>query len=177
MDEQENQLKQADFMMENILKFGKYSFELEEKREDSLIKQSGQMLTAFSIFSAVLIAALNIVIGLKIVSTGKLLFCASIVYSVLLASLVLALLVQWRYKYQTMEDVQVFYESINKAFTDYQRQAGFDMQWMEQIGAIHKSKLKNNDTRSRLIQASMIMFLIAIGFVIAFAIYLTVLYL
>ena len=37
----------ADLMMDNIVQFGKFSYELEDKREQSLINQSNQMLTAF----------------------------------------------------------------------------------------------------------------------------------
>ena len=166
-----------DFKMENIIRLGKYSFELEEKREDSLIKQSSQMLTAFSIFSAVLFAALNIVIGLKIVSTGRLLFCASIVALVLIASLVLALLAQWRFGYQIMVSVNEIFEQVNNDSQSYKDQADFDKQWMYQLEPIHASKKKNNDKRANLIRASMILFIIAIALVFIFAILLTVLYL
>ena len=36
--------------MKNVFEFGKFSFELEEKREQGILNQSGQMLTAFSLF-------------------------------------------------------------------------------------------------------------------------------
>jgi hypothetical protein len=161
-----NQEDLADMMMDNIVRFGMFSFELEEKREQSLINQSNRMFTAFSIFTVALFMILPIVIGLYNTLTSKIMFCVGIVSFLLLASLVLALLAQWRFKYVTMSDIEEFYRKVNEEFSIYKTQASFDMQWKEQILSIHTSKKRNNDTRSKLIQASMWVFLIAIGVVL-----------
>lgn len=38
----------------NIVELGKFSYDLEEKREQSILSQANQMMTAFSIYSAAL---------------------------------------------------------------------------------------------------------------------------
>ena len=50
--------KRANLRAHNVLEMGKFSYELEEKREQSLITQSGQMLTTFSIASAAMLLCL-----------------------------------------------------------------------------------------------------------------------
>ena len=166
-----------DMMMRNIKDLGKFSYELEEKREQSLIEQSSQMLTAFSIFSAVILVIVPFIVDLKIVSVAKMLFCTGIVTLVLITSLVLALLAQWRFGYQTMVNVNDILEQVKNESHNYQTQAQFDMQWKYQLEQIQVSKKKNNDKRVNLIRASMLVFLIAVALVISFAIFLTVLYL
>jgi len=156
----------ADMMMDNIVRFGKFSFELEEKREQSLINQSNQMLTAFAIFSAALYMIIPVVISLNSLLTSKIMFCVGIISFLLIGSLVLALLAQWRYKYKTMANIEEFYNNVNAEFHIYKTQANFNMQWKEQILSIHESKKNNNDKRSKLIIASMWMFLMAIVVVV-----------
>ena len=57
----ETEIKDPDLLrMENVREFGKFSFDLEEKREQSILNQSSQMLTAFSLFSAAILMALPI---------------------------------------------------------------------------------------------------------------------
>lgn len=154
---------QADFLMQNIIDLGMYSFELEEKREQSIILQSGNMLTAFSVVSAALIMAIPIVLENTIVPKNQVLFCAGIAILLLLGSLVLSTLAQWRYKYQTMQTVDEIFNSVNTEHYNYSIQAQFDIQWKEQLSQIHKSKIKNDNKRVNLLKASMIVFWLAIG--------------
>ena len=156
----------ANLMMKNIVDFGRYSFELEEKREQSLLNQSTQMLTAFSVFSVALLMILPVIIDINNELTGRLLFCTVIVSLPLVTSLILALLAQWRYKQDTLRDIEVFYNEINDNHKDYQAQVQFDFQWKEQFRQVHNSKKGVNDKRVKLIIASMIMFFIAIGAVL-----------
>lgn len=156
----------ADLMMQNIIMFGKYSFELEEKREQSIISQSSNMLTAFSVVSAALIMAIPIVIENTIIPKNQILFCSGIIILFLLASLVLSTLAQWRYKYQTMQTVDEFFNRVNAEHFNYTTQAQFDIQLKEQLSIIHNSKIKNDNRRANLIRASMIVFWVAIGFVL-----------
>lgn len=157
---------QADFLMQNIIELGMYSFELEEKREQSIILQSSNMLTAFSVVSAALIMAIPIVIDNTIVPKNQVLFCAAIVILLLLSSLVLSTLAQWRYKYQTMQTVDEIFNSVNSEHYNYSVQAQFDIQWKEQLSQIHNSKIKNDNKRVNLLKASMIVFWVAIGFIL-----------
>ena len=49
--------EQTALRLKNVVEFAQFSYELEDKREQSLITQSGQMLTAFSVTSAALLMA------------------------------------------------------------------------------------------------------------------------
>jgi hypothetical protein len=160
--------------MKNIIELGKYSFELEEKREQSLLEQAGQMLTAFSVTTAALFMVIPIVTDASDVSKEKLLFCVGIVSFVLLVSLILALFAQWRFKYDIMSDVDSFYKSVFEEPEKYITQEQFDMQWKFQLKAIHDSKKKNNDKRSRLIITSMILFICSIALTVIFTLLLTI---
>ena len=155
-------LPSADFMMKNIVQFGKFSYELEEKREQSLLAQSNNMLTAFSIFSAVLLLAIPIIIDNTTINIKQLLLCSSVIFFFLIISLILTIFSQWRYKYKTMATVGAFYAAVNSEYENYKNQAQFDSQWKEQLLQIQQSKKQNNDRRSKLIMASMVSFLFAI---------------
>ena len=123
-----SQAKLADLMMKNIVQLGKFSYELEEKREQSLIVQSSNMLTAFSVFSAVIFVVIPIIIDNTNVRVNQLLLCSAIIAFFLISSLVLAVLSQWRYKYKTMTDINDFFEQINREHQNYRTQAQFDLQ-------------------------------------------------
>ena len=166
-----SQAKLADLMMMNIVQLGKFSYELEEKREQSLINQSSNMLTAFSIFSAVVFVVMPIVIDYTDVNVYQLLLCIAVVSVFLVGSLVLSVLSQWRFKYKTMTDINDFFTQVNKEHQKYCSQAQFDMQWKDQLSQIQSSKKINNDMRSNLIIASMILFIIAI-FTVAVSVFL-----
>ena len=54
--------EQFALRMGNVKDFAKFSYELEEKREQSIVNQTGQMLTAFSVTSATILMAVPILI-------------------------------------------------------------------------------------------------------------------
>jgi anaerobic C4-dicarboxylate transporter len=167
--------KRDNMMMANIVDFGKFSYELEEKREQSLINQSSQMMTAFSIFSAALCMVLPYLFKKNNELAIALPLCTSIVFALLITSLIFALLAQWRYKYKAMDDIDAFYRQIYCDLSNlYQKQAEFDMQWKHQIAIIHKSKKENNDKRSRDVVVSMWFFLGSVAAIVlsAFALIL-----
>jgi hypothetical protein len=156
----------ADLMMSNIIQFGRYSLELEEKREQSLINQSSQMITAFSVFSVAIFTLLPVIVPLNVISNAKLFLCVGAVTFLLVTSLVLALIVQWRYKYVTMKDVDEFFDCVYKEQQNYTSQHQFDSQWQVQISQIHKSKKKINDKRASFIKASMVVFFVSVGLLV-----------
>lgn len=156
----------ADFLLCNIVEFGKYSFELQQKREESIINQSGNMLTAFSVVSAVMVMGIPLLIEHTVAPTDQILFCAGLSLLFLLISLVFATIAQWRFKYQSMDSVDAFYNSVINEFENYSSQAQFYRQWKAQLSMLHSSKKKLNDIRARLITASMVSFWFSIGIVI-----------
>lgn len=149
--------------MKNIVEFAKFSYELEDKREKSLIDQSGQMLTAFSVTSAALLMAIPILIEHTDVPKHMILTSAGIVLVFMIISMVLAVVSQWRFKYATMMNGEELLQRIeaDKIYHLYQPQ--YDYQWVDQLKVIQESKKKNNDKRCLLISASMIVFFIAVA--------------
>lgn len=152
--------------MENVREFGKFSFELEEKREQSIVNQSSQMLTAFSLFSAAILMALPIVAEYSSIPDWQIMYLAEVAFAPLLASLVLAIIAQWRFTYETMQDAEGFENILYRQKSDYHDQSDYDWQWVYQLSAVQKSKKKNNDFRVRLIKASMICFLFSVSILI-----------
>lgn len=169
-------IKAADMKMRNALSFGRFSFDLEEKREQSIITQSSHMLTAFSLFSAALLMAIPIVIDHTSIPDNQVLSAAGLSFITFIASLILTIVAQWRFKYQTMKTAEQFRDEILSNESTYQYQSQYDYQWIIQITEVQKSKKKNNDRRVGLIKAAMICFLVAVGILVGASILFTILY-
>ena len=162
--------------MRNVREFGLFSFELEEKREQSILNQAGQMLTAFSLFSAAILMALPLVADYTNVPDGQAFCLAVVVLAPLIASLVLAILAQWRFKYQAIKNAEEFETELYRKRDEYKEQYAYDCQWVYQLAAVQKSKKKNNDRRSHLVRASMICFLVSVGILVVGDIVFFILY-
>lgn len=157
------QIAQSDFCLKNVVDFAKFSYELEEKREQSVVNQSGQMLTALSVASATTLMAVQILIEHTSISKLEILISAGTVLALLLASMTLAVLAQWRFKYVTMMTGEELLQKINNDAENHQYQFQYGFQWIDQLNAIQSSKKKNNDRRCKLIIASMSAFFLAVA--------------
>lgn len=143
----ETEIKDPDLLrMENVREFGKFSFDLEEKREQSILNQSSQMLTAFSLFSAAILMALPIVTEYSAIPDWQIMYLTEVAFAPLIVSLVLAIIAQWRFSYQTMLDAEGFENILYRQKEDYHDQSDYDWQWVYQLSAVQKSKKKNTDT-------------------------------
>ena len=176
--EVENDVRQDEqdleaLRMKNVREFGLFSFELEEKREQSILNQAGQMLTAFSLFSAAILMALPLVADYTNVPDGQAFCLAVVVLAPLIASLVLAILAQWRFKYQAIKNAEEFETELYRKRDEYKEQYAYDWQWVYQLAAVQKS---NNDRRSHLVRASMICFLVSVGILVVGDIVFFILY-
>ena len=144
MDKEEK----LNFVMSKIVEFGRYSYGQQEKREESLLNQSSQMLTACSvtaaIFSNIILNSINIFKVAALIS--------------LLVSLVFAVMAGWRFKTCWMADIDSFYEDVYNNNEKYEDPYQFDYQWKYQISMLHKDKERINDIRTRYILFSMIAF-------------------
>lgn len=163
-------------LMKNSVAFAKLSFDLEERREQSLISQSNSMLTAFSLYSAALLMAIPILIVHSPVPDHQILSCALLVFIPIVASLFLTLLAQWRYRYQTMQTGDVFRLEIENNLNAYKYQYQYDYQMIQQLTIVQNSKIKINNKRLRFIQAAMVLFLISCGILVSFGILFYILY-
>lgn len=153
-------------MLQNILKMGHFSYEQEEKREQSLLNQSAQILVALSIFSAVVYVLVPTLLDYTVVSSSALFFALAITSLFMVSSFILTILAQWRYSYEAMPDIHTIYTAIEREYDCYRTESAFLYQWKDQLTHLHLSKQKLNNRRTRLIRASMVLFLVAIASVI-----------
>lgn len=139
------------------------------KREQNLIQQSSQMQTAFSFMTAAVFAATAICIEYR----GKLtlnffLIAVSVVAFLLIVSLLLASLAQWRWKTEAFPDILDMKDTVvndpewEKLTIKYHQ----INQWIDLVGKVQKKKAKINDRRVKLIMASMICFYLSIGSIV-----------
>lgn len=161
--------EQTELRTKNLVEFAKYSFELEEKREQSLINQSGMLLTAFSVSSALLLMAVPILIEHTSIPKGKILLFAGIALFLMLVSMLLAVISQWRFRYVTMMNGEELLKKVEEHLESHVFQSQYDYQWIDQLKNIQNSKKKNNDRRYHFVHASMIAFLLSIICLIVFA--------
>lgn len=172
---EESNQETASMMIEEIVEFGKFSYELEEKREQSLIGQSGQMLTAFSVFSAVVLMSVPIAIDNLAVPTSMILGYSGVLFALLSSSLLLTIFAQWRFKYKTLIDVGEFYNKVNEDFLNYRKKSQFKIQWKEQLTEIQLSKKQTNNKRVKLLMISMVLFIASVLTLIAAIIHIAIL--
>jgi hypothetical protein len=145
---------------ENVLELSKHSYELEEKREQSLINQSSQMATVFSFISAVILMLFPVIVDIfPNVPIRKLTILGSIILGLLILSLFLALLVQWRFQYQSLPAPKVILEhelseeNIDMFNTPQQRNKAY----VETLEKAWQSKRSLNNRRVCFIKISMLM--------------------
>lgn len=153
---------------ENAFEYAKLAYEQEEKREDSLINQATQMTTYFSFVSVLILMIIPIIVFEGTLIPPKYTATVSVITLVLLfASMILAVMAQWRFKYQSLSaPLEMFEHIINN--TDYfKTQEQRNKSFVQSLNITWTSKNKNNDKRAKLIRASMIVFLIGVGFFIA----------
>ena len=144
--------KQAAMMLSNVLDFGRFSYNMQEKREESLLNQAGRMITACS----VTIAIFSFIIP-KDAKLGIIISFAS-----LLASLVFAVMAGWRFKNVWMISIDDFFKDVYDHSEKYETQYQFDWQWKHQISMLHNIKLRTNRIRTRYILISMSAFVCSI---------------
>lgn len=152
----------------NAYEYAKLAYEQEEKREDSLINQATQMTTYFSFVSVLILMIIPIIIFEGTLIPPKYTATVSVItLALLFASMILAVIAQWRFKYQSLSAPLKMFEHIidNKDYFKTQEQR--NKSFVQSLNTTWTSKNKNNDKRAKLIRASMIIFLIGVGFFIA----------
>ena len=144
--------EKSEMMLKNINKFVEYSFKLEDKREESLIRQSGLMLTAIALISTLIFK-----LGL---SGLNFLNCFSAFF--LIMSLLCALLTGWRYKYANFPYSWDFYDYVEENKENFQEQFQFDWHFQNCLTIVEKSKKEINDKRVRFLIVSYVSLFISI---------------
>lgn len=146
----------------NIAEMGRFSLDMEEKRGQEIILQAGQMLNAISLFSAGVLMSTPIFIEYTPIMLSRLLIVISTVGIMILVSLLLAIIAQWRHKSEFMLTAEEIKKVLENEKESYQYQGQYDYQWIVQISSIHCSKRKSNNKRVLCLRISMISFLFSI---------------
>lgn len=155
--------EQVSLRLKNVAEFARFSFELEEKREQSVVHQTGQMLTAFSVTSAVVLMLVPLLLEHTCLPNRLILFSAGVALALILAGMAFAVCSQWRFKYETMLDGKKLLQKIEEAKEKHMRQFQYDYQWIDQLEKIQVSKMENDDKRCSLIRKAMLIFGISIA--------------
>lgn len=153
---------------ENAFEYAKLAYEQEEKREDSLINQATQMTTYFSFVSVLVLMVIPVIVFKGTMIPPKYTATVSVItLSLLFASMILAVLAQWRFKYQSLAAPLEMFEHIMNNTDFFKTQEQRNKSFVQSLNMTWTSKRKNNNKRAGLIKASMIVFLIGVGFYIA----------
>lgn len=159
----QNETKEIENLLEHIEKLSKYSYELEEDREDSLLQQSGRMLEAFSVYTAAMGILLSVILQYVPALSKKFIFVATGIIGVFLTvSLILTILAQWRYKYVTLPLPKEIYKHVHDNYKPFLSNINQSKHYNELLNEVQERKKKNNDFRVELIKWSMIFFFFGI---------------
>lgn len=160
----------------NAVEFGKFSFELEEKRGERLILHSGHMLTAFSLYSAALLTLLGTLLNNDIISRTHLFIASTCIAVPLVLSLTFTMLAQWRFKYNTLKDAEEFRLAFYGDSLNYREQYQFDYQFIMQLHDVQSSKTTANNKRLFCVRAAMVCFFLSLTMLITAYTILSILY-
>ena len=153
-----------------VLDLAQEKYEYENQREQDLVQQSGQMQAAFSFMTAALFMALPVTIehrgSLPIVFFF---ISTSIICFFLLVSLVLASLATWRWKKVALGNIKSIKDAVlNSNDRDmYLSESNRIYAKIEALEQVQARKEQINNYRAVFIHASIIVFFISIGSVIA----------
>ncbi|WNY23172.1 hypothetical protein MmiHf6_04760 [Methanimicrococcus hongohii] len=140
-------------MKSEIIRMGLFSFELEEKREQSLITQSGYMLTGFSIIFVMLLAAVPILLDYTKLPSSVVFLFIGISLMFLIISMLFTVAAQWRYQHYGLKDIESIYN-----FMYFESLETADDWWLKNLNELYNFKNDSNNTRSRLMKLSAVSF-------------------
>lgn len=144
-------------------------YNAEEQREQNLVQQSSQMQTAFSFMTAAIFMVLPICIEYRgALSLTFFFISTSFISAFLISSLITASLAQWRWKTESLPDVNVVKDSIINSveWKSLCLESAQLAQYVNLIGKVQAVKAKLNDRRVNLIMASMICFYFSIASIV-----------
>lgn len=154
-------LGKGKFLSENI----KDLYELEVKREGSIIEQTGKMLVFQSLYTAALYAALPSVLNYFSGKTdiANLIWVFVVIVTILvIVGLGITLTAQGRYKYKSLPKFEEVKQSIDKLSDQYTYEQIQCFYNIEYVTNMYKSLEKNDNMRCRMLKLSMLLFYITL---------------
>jgi hypothetical protein len=165
-----------DDITDVVLSYATIAYQQELDREKSLIHQSGQMVAYFSFVSIFLATLLPVILTVDKIPAVFISLIATIIFLLQFASMVIAVIVQWRFKYSVLSSPMDTFNHILKNKNSFKEKRQQNKSFVETLDAQYKVRKKINDKRAKLITASMILFFISIGIVVVSTIFMIMLY-
>ena len=167
-DGQKGNENRAVILYKYVLELSKLIYENELRYEDSVIKQSSQMQTAFSFVNAALFAITPILLTYANDKLSKEFFLLAIssISFFLLLSLATATLAQWRLLTTSFPNISTLEDSISNDWERNLNEATRIKQHVDMLTKIQESKAHNNKLKVRFIITSMSLFLTALSLVV-----------
>lgn len=166
-DELDEREKQAVLLYAHLKELAIFKYEAELQREDSLVRQSGQMQTVFAFMSAAIFMATPVLLEYRgILTLDFFLLSVSSVMLFLLISLTLASLIQFRRKHKGLPNIEDIEKEVETNWEKVLNESQKLKQYVILLGEIQKSKTETNDKRVLFIKASMGSFMCSITLII-----------
>ena len=164
--------KKVDNVYSFIRQYAEMKLDDEEKREQSLLTQSSNMQSAFSIMVAAIFMLMPVVIEHRgKLSLESLFVGCAVVVALLLLSLLFACFAQNRKKGELFEDVDIISNYVISNKNSYSTTVLQDKAISEIIKEVQKSKSVNNDKRVNQIRLSMGCFYAALVAILCWFLY------
>lgn len=157
-----------------VRELSEMSFKSECQRKQEILEQSRTIQTVFSILSVALFSVAQLLADKGFQFSWQIILCTFIAFSILVASLVLACLAQYRRKIKVLPSPA----SIKKQVQKYERALSQDASkenWKaDWLQGMYERVKKNNDFMVRCINASTLLMLGAVIFLFAMAVVIAV---
>lgn len=167
LKQQKIEEEQAVSLYRHVKELSILKYDSELRREDSLIRQSSNMQTAFSFMTVALFMAAPIIYQYRgSLSFEFLLLAFSSILFCLLVSLLAASFAQTRIIYKTFPSVSEIQREVNENWKQCVEESQQLKQWVKLVAEVQTSKTRLNNRRVLLIRISMGSFFVAVGLII-----------
>ena len=157
----------AEDLWKFVESIAKYKYDMERRIEDSLIRQSGQMQTVFSVTLAAISFVTTLIINNTNILPPRFFFVVlSSIAFLLLLSLVLATFAQKVREGTGLGTMDEIKKAIDSNPEDFATEGQHSRQWSEILQTAIESKSENNKIRAKWVKYSMYAFYGAIALVV-----------
>ncbi len=142
--------------------FSKEILDSEERREQAIVDQAGRMQQAFSFVTVAVLAIVPLLLSWTRLSQILIFIFSSIALTGLCVSLILATMVQWRYKREDYPNIEDLHEKMKTEFEFFDTEEQRNKYYVETLTVIQKSLGERTDKRIRNLKGSMLVFILTL---------------
>lgn len=167
LSSRQNTNAKDNFLADHVVRLAETSWKMEMDRYSSLLSSSGRLLTSVSIFSVALLTLLPSLLHessfIKVI-----VFEYAVIFVFILGSFVLALIAQYRFKYEEILSPESLSNHVFEEKKLFKTAGDSARQFAGILEQPYKSIRSRNARLSRLLKGSTICLFVAIGFVVLF---------